>query len=108
MINKQKIKSAVLDILEALGENPNREGLKETPNRVANMCEEIFGGLNKIPDNIITTFKDDTYRNDTVIEIENIPVNSICEHHLLPFVGTATIKYIPKRIIQKIVSYVHK
>ena len=96
MINKQKIKSAVLDILEALGENPNREGLKKTPNRVANMCEEIFGGLNKIPDNIITTFKDDTYRNNTVIEIENIPVNSICEHHLLPFVGTATIKYIPK------------
>lgn len=96
MIDKEKIKSAVLNILEAIGENVDREGLKETPKRVANMCEEIFCGLQKLPDNIVTTFKNNTYDSASAIEINNIPVRSICEHHLLPFVGTATIKYIPK------------
>ena len=94
MIDIDKIKSLTLEFIKAIGEDPTREGLKETPERVAKMCKEIFAGLEKPPENMIKTFTEDLTTNN-IVEIPNIPVNSVCEHHLLPFVGTATVKYIP-------------
>ncbi len=95
MIDKDKIQHLTYELLKALGENPEREGLKETPKRVANMYAEICSGLENSPENLIKFF-DETSHTSDLIEVNNIPVNSICEHHLLPFVGTASIKYIPR------------
>lgn len=91
-MDKVKIENAVRDILEAIGEDPDREGLKETPTRVAAMCEEIFGGLNKNPEDYLKVFDENA---NGFVTVKSIPVYSVCEHHLLPFVGTADIAYIP-------------
>lgn len=98
MINMEKIEKSVKELLQALGENPEREGLKETPRRVAAMYKELCSGLEKSPDNLIKVFEEERIKcsEKEIIEINNIPVYSICEHHLLPFIGTANIKYIPK------------
>jgi len=95
MLDKEKIKKLTHEFLIAIGENPKREGLKDTPERVANMCEEIFSGLESPEENLITTFSEPKSSGNTV-EILKIPVRSVCEHHLLPFFGFANIKYIPK------------
>lgn len=95
MIDKNKIQSLTYELLKAIGENPEREGLKETPQRIAQMYEEICSGLHNSPDNLIKLFTE-TSNISGLIEIRDIPVYSICEHHLLPFMGTANIKYIPK------------
>ncbi len=95
MINKEKIKQLTYELLEALGEDPQRQGLKETPERVAEMYTELCSGLNESADDLIKTFKVNENQSD-IIEIRDIPVYSLCEHHLLPFTGTASIKYIPK------------
>ncbi|MDO4200105.1 MAG: GTP cyclohydrolase I [Clostridia bacterium] len=95
MLDKEKIKKLTHEFLVAIGENPEREGLKNTPERVANMCEEMFSGLGCAEDNLITTFSEPNSSGNTV-EITKIPLRSICEHHLLPFFGFANIKYIPK------------
>lgn len=92
-MDKQKIERAVRDILEAIGEDPDREGLIETPSRVADMYEEIFGGLNSDPREHIKLFGGHK-TNETVI-VKDIPVYSVCEHHLLPFIGKAAVAYIP-------------
>ncbi len=92
-MDKQKIENAVREILEAIGENPNREGLLETPKRVANMYEEIFSGLNKNPTEHLKFF--DEKSNDEMVIVRDIPFSSVCEHHLLPFIGKAHIAYIP-------------
>lgn len=81
------------DILEAIGENPDREGLKETPKRVAAMCEEIFGGLHREPNEFLKLFNEPN--DGGTVVVKDIPVYSVCEHHLLPFVGKASIAYIP-------------
>lgn len=93
MIDKNKIEEAVKLLLEGIGENVNREGLIETPNRVARMYEEIFGGLEcDAKDYLIKTFESDM--NDMVIE-KDISFYSMCEHHLMPFFGVVHIAYIP-------------
>ena len=89
-----KIENAVRDILEAIGEDPDREGLPETPQRVARMYAEVFAGLHRDINKDIKTFHGEG--NDEMILIGDIPFYSMCEHHLLPFHGKAHVVYIPK------------
>ena len=89
-----KIENAVRDILEAIGEDPNREGLLETPQRVARMYAEVFAGLHRDINKDIKTFHGEG--NDEMILIGDIPFYSMCEHHLLPFHGKAHVVYIPR------------
>lgn len=93
MIDKKRIENAVREILIAIGENPDREGLIETPKRVANMYEEIFAGLHKNPMDDVKVFHEG-YANNIIVE-KDIPLYSMCEHHLLPFYGVAHVAYIP-------------
>ncbi len=92
-MDKEKIERAVRDILEAIGEDPDREGLVETPKRVARMYEEIFSGLSEDPHIHLKLFNEPG--NDEFVIVRDIPLYSMCEHHLLPFVGKAHIAYIP-------------
>lgn len=92
-MDKERIKKAVREILIAVGEDPDRPGLAETPKRVANMYEEIFAGLNEDPKMHLKFF--DERSNDEMVIVRDIPFSSMCEHHLLPFVGRAHIAYIP-------------
>ncbi len=92
-MDKLKIEEGVRLILEGIGEDYEREGLKDTPTRVSNMCEEIFGGYQQDPaEPLSRTFTAET--GDIVIE-KNIRFYSLCEHHILPFFGTVTIGYVP-------------
>ena len=93
-MDTKKIQAAVRDILAAIGEDPDREGLRETPQRVADMYEEIFSGIDADPKDYVTTFIED-HTEDLVI-VRDIPLHSICEHHLVPFTGKAHIAYIPR------------
>ena len=95
MMDKLKIESLIHELLIAIGENPERDGLKDTPVRVAQMYAELFSGVNSLPDENIKIFKEDENQNDLIV-IKDIPVYSMCEHHLLPFVGKAHIRYIPR------------
>lgn len=92
-MDKEKIMNAVRDILIAVGEDPDRAGLVETPKRVANMYEEIFAGLTEDPKKHLKFFSEKS--NDEMVIVRDIPFASMCEHHLLPFVGKAHIAYIP-------------
>lgn len=92
-MDKERIQNAVREILLAVGEDPNREGLLETPKRVANMYEEIFAGLTEDPKQHIKLFNEQS--NDEMVIVKDIPFYSMCEHHLLPFFGKAHIGYIP-------------
>lgn len=92
--NDEKIEKSIRDILLAIGENPERDGLIRTPNRVARMYKELFSGINKNPkDEITITFKED---HAEVILVKDIVFYSICEHHLVPFFGVAHVAYLPK------------
>ncbi len=92
-MDKLKIEKAVRDILEAIGEDPDREGLRETPERVARMYEEVFSGINEDAHAHLKLF--DEPGNDELVIVRDIPLYSMCEHHLLPFIGKAHIAYIP-------------
>ncbi len=93
MMDEAKIRQAVTLLLEGIGEDPEREGLVETPERIARMCREVFGGLEQTADeHLQKTFSVD--RNEMVVE-KDIVFHSVCEHHLLPFFGRAHIAYIP-------------
>ena len=93
MMDHEKIREGVRLLLEGIGEDVNREGLRETPDRIARMCEEIYGGLYEDPgEHLKKQFT--VERNDMVIE-KDIAFYSTCEHHLLPFYGKAHIGYIP-------------
>ena len=93
MIDQQKIEQAVRLMLEGIGEDVTREGLRETPSRIARMCEELFGGMNEdAKEHLSRTFSVDT--SEMVIE-RDITFYSMCEHHILPFYGKAHIAYIP-------------
>lgn len=92
-MDKERIENAVREILLAVGEDPDRPGLLETPKRVANMYEEIFAGLTEDPKQHIKLF--DEVSNDEMVIVKDIPFYSMCEHHLLPFFGMAHIGYIP-------------
>jgi GTP cyclohydrolase IA len=88
-----RIERAVREILEAIGEDPSREGLQKTPARVARAYEEMFRGLRQDPEQILTTtFELD---HDEMILVKDIEVASTCEHHLVPFYGFAHVAYIP-------------
>ena len=89
-----KIENAVREILEAIGEDPNREGIQETPQRVARMYAEVFAGLHRDINKDIKVFHGEG--NDEMILIGDIPFYSMCEHHLLPFHGKAHVVYIPR------------
>ena len=93
MIDKEKIKSSVRTFLEGIGEDPDREGLVETPERVARMCEEIFGGLGENPDAPLS--RQFPAPDSEIVMEKDIVFHSICEHHLLPFFGKVHVAYIP-------------
>jgi len=92
-MNKEKIKKAVYDLLEAIGEDPARPGIKETPDRVAEMYSRLLSG--KIEDAAKVIQKTHELEHDAMILLKDIPFYSICEHHLLPFFGKCHIAYIP-------------
>ena len=93
MVNKDKIKEAVTLLLEGIGEDIHREGLKDTPDRIARMYEEIFAGMDeKSKAHLSKTFR--AGNNEIVLE-KDITFYSMCEHHLLPFYGKAHVAYIP-------------
>ena len=81
------------ELLEAIGEDPDRDGLQNTPRRIAKMYEEIFSGLHEDPaEHLTVTFEAD---HDELVMVRDIPVHSMCEHHLIPFAGRAHVAYIP-------------
>ncbi|MBB5172899.1 GTP cyclohydrolase I FolE [Texcoconibacillus texcoconensis] len=93
-VDHEKIQTAVTMILEAIGEDPGREGLLDTPKRVARMYEEVFSGMNEDPkEHFATVFGED---HEELVLVKDIPFYSMCEHHLVPFFGHAHIGYIPK------------
>jgi GTP cyclohydrolase I len=95
--NRERIAAAIREILIAIGEDPDRDGLVKTPARVARMYEELFAGLSGEPDEYLeTTFE---HAHDEMIVVRDIPFYSICEHHLLPFFGSAAVGYIPNERI---------
>ncbi|MBW7899277.1 GTP cyclohydrolase 1 [Candidatus Brocadiaceae bacterium B188] len=94
MVDKKKIAEAIRLFLEGIGDDPNREGLIETPERVADMCEEIFAGIGRDSHTEIKVLKSEKY--DEIVLIKDIPFYSMCEHHLLPFSGVAHVAYIPQ------------
>lgn len=93
-VDQERIRRAVREILEAVGENPDREGLVETPDRVARMYAEIFQGLHQDPR--VHLRKSFTQEYDEMVVIKDIRFASFCEHHLLPFTGKVDVAYIPK------------
>ena len=94
-MDKQRIEAAVREILIAIGEDPDREGLVETPARVARMYEEIFSGLEDDPTRHLKLFNESG--NEEMVVVRDIPLYSMCEHHLIPFMGKAHIAYIPSK-----------
>lgn len=93
MIDQDAIKKAVSSIIEAVGEDPAREGLQGTPRRVAEMYEELFSGMGKDPCAELTVGFEEGHRE--MVVLKDIPFYSMCEHHLLPFFGVAHVGYIP-------------
>ncbi len=89
----EKLQRATRMILEAIGEDPDREGLQETPRRVAELYAEVFSGIARNPDEVFKTFESEGY--DEIVLVRDIAFASMCEHHLLPFVGRAHVAYIP-------------
>ncbi|WML45117.1 GTP cyclohydrolase I FolE [Neobacillus sp. PS3-40] len=93
-VNRTQLEEAVRLILEAIGENPNREGLLDTPKRVAKMYEEVFSGLTDDPKQYFETiFSED---HEELVLVKDIPFYSMCEHHLVPFFGKAHVAYLPR------------
>ncbi|MCI5839989.1 MAG: GTP cyclohydrolase I FolE [Peptoniphilaceae bacterium] len=97
-IDKEKVEKSVKMFLEAIGEDPNREGLLETPKRVAKMTDELFRGYGEAEDNIVKTFNFNGKENQIIVE-KDIPFYSVCEHHILPFFGKISVAYIPNKKI---------
>ena len=92
-VDQERIAAAVREILFAIGEDPDRDGLVETPSRVARMYAEICAGLHEFPsEHLLTQFEAD---HDEMVMVRDIPLYSLCEHHLIPFLGTAHVAYIP-------------
>ncbi|NOZ64314.1 MAG: GTP cyclohydrolase I FolE [Caldiserica bacterium] len=93
-MDKEKIKKIIRELLAAIGEDPDREGLKETPDRVARMYEEILSGYKEDAGKLLKVLKGENF--DEIVLIKDIPFYSVCEHHLLPFHGRANVGYIPQ------------
>jgi GTP cyclohydrolase I len=93
-VNTEAIEKGVKLILAGIGEDPKRPGIQRTPERVASMFKEILGGMNEDPAKHMRVIQDE--KHDEMVLIKNIPLYSMCEHHLLPFAGVAHVAYIPK------------
>lgn len=93
-IDLPRIERAVKEILLAIGEDPEREGLRGTPDRVARMYAELFAGLRQDPSEHTRNVFEENY--DEIVLLRDIPFNSMCEHHLLPFMGHAHVAYLPR------------
>ena len=93
MVDQAKIQKAIALIIEAIGENPTREGLQNTPQRVAEMYAELFSGLGRDPKEELVTGFGEGHRE--MVVVKDIPFYAMCEHHLLPFYGLAHVGYIP-------------
>ncbi|WP_441351486.1 GTP cyclohydrolase I FolE [Tuberibacillus sp. Marseille-P3662] len=93
-INREKIQQAVTMIIDAIGEDPEREGLIDTPKRVAKMYEEVFAGLDQDPKEYFETIFGEEH--EELVLVKDIPFYSMCEHHLLPVYGNAHVGYIPR------------
>jgi len=92
-VDRGRIEKAVREILEAIGEDPDRDGLLRTPERVAAMYDEVFSGIKDSPDrHLAVTFE---AGHDEMVMVKDIPLYSVCEHHLIPFIGKAHVAYIP-------------
>jgi GTP cyclohydrolase IA len=92
-VDQARIEKAVREILVAIGEDPDRDGLRDTPSRVARMYADIFSGLHEDPDqHLMVTFE---AGHDEMVMVRDIPLYSSCEHHLIPFIGKAHVAYIP-------------
>ena len=95
-IDKPRIEAAIREFLIGIGEDPDREGIVGTPDRVARACEEIFGGMQEDPSfHLLRQFNEPG--NEDMVILKDIPFASMCEHHLLPFVGVAHVAYIPRQ-----------
>lgn len=94
-MDRAKIERAVRMIIEAIGDDPGREGVQDTPARVAEMYEEIFAGIGRDPQELISAVRG--AEHDEMIMVKDIPLYSVCEHHLLPWVGKAHVAYIPSK-----------
>lgn len=95
-IDRPRAEAAIREFLIAIGEDPDREGLLETPSRVARACEEVFAGMHEDPAvHLLKQFHED--QHEEMVIIRDIPFTSMCEHHLLPFVGKAHVAYIPRK-----------
>jgi len=92
-VDTERIRKAVTEILLAVGEDTNREGLKRTPERVAKMYAELLAGMHEDPKEHLRSVFTENY--DEIVLLRNIPFYSICEHHLMPFIGTAAVAYLP-------------
>lgn len=90
-----KVKQGVRLILEGIGEDPDSERLRATPQRAAEMFAEVLSGIQKNPQDFLKTLTEE--KHDEMVILKDIPIYSMCEHHLLPFSGTASIAYIPKK-----------
>lgn len=94
-MDREKIERAVRMIIEAIGDDPERPGVQDTPARVAEMYQEIFAGIGRDPEELITVVRG--AEHDEMIMVKDIPLYSVCEHHLLPWVGKAHVAYIPSK-----------
>jgi GTP cyclohydrolase IA len=92
-VDYERIEAAVREILLAVGEDPDRQGLRDTPAWVARMYAELFAGLRENPAKLLDTTFEEKY--DELVVLRNIPFNSMCEHHLMPFEGVAHVAYVP-------------
>lgn len=94
-VDRARVEAAVRELLAAIGEDPNREGLVGTPDRVARACEELFGGIGQDPAaHLRKQFHEES--GGGIVVVRDIPFHSMCEHHLLPFVGVAHVAYLPR------------
>lgn len=94
-MDKKKIEKGVKLILEGIGEDTGRPGIKDTPKRIAELYEEIFSGLDTPTEEILKPIEGETH--DEMVLLKDIPFYSVCEHHLLPFIGKAHVAYIPSK-----------
>lgn len=95
MVDQPRVQALIRELLEAIGEDPSREGLRETPRRVADMYVELFEGIESDPgEHLRVTFE---VGHDEMVMVRDIPFTSLCEHHLVPFVGLAHVAYLPAK-----------
>ena len=96
-VDTERIRKAAKEILLAIGEDTEREGLKKTPERVARMYAELLGGMHEDPKKHLRSVFTENY--DEIVLLRNIPFYSICEHHLMPFIGSANVAYLPSGMV---------